>query len=123
MRNENELQNTVDGNGDLMESTESRVTVHPPVDIYEGEDAYRVVADMPGLRSDQFSISLDHEMLIVEAQSDVDGLPPLHYLRKFRVVSGLDPSQVSADYQLGVLTIKLPKPATLKPRKITVSAG
>jgi len=95
----------------------------PPVDILESADEYLVLADMPGLKTDAIVVKLERELLSVEGKSEIDGLQPILYRRDFRVVNGLDPAAIRAEYKQGTLEVHLPKPATLKPRRITVSAG
>ena len=119
-----ELETRNEENTELTEneSTERR-SYQAPVDILESDDNYVVVSDMPGVDPAGISIRLDQEMLIIEADSDVEGLEPIQYRRIFRVVRGLDPEGVNADYKQGVLTVSLPKPPSHKPRQITVTAG
>jgi len=104
------------------EGNETRLGT-PPVDIYEREDAFLVVADMPGLTPESIDIELDNDKLSIEATSNIDGLDPVRYERVFRVVRGLDPEGVEAKYDTGVLTVTLPKPTSHVPRRITVTSG
>lgn len=121
----NELEKQNEENAAELEQGEAneRRAFQSPVDIMEDENNYMVVADMPGLDPNRINIRLDQEMLVIEGDSEVDGLDPVLYRRVFRVVSGLDPEGVKADYKQGVLSVTLPKPASHKPRKITVTAG
>jgi len=95
----------------------------PPVDIFESPDEYLLVADMPGVDPSKITVRLDQDTLVVEGDSAVAGFDPLRYRRAFRVMRGLEPEAVKADYKLGVLTVHLPKPASHKPRRITVTAS
>ena len=98
-------------------------TFRPPVDIFENADAYVVEADMPGILPDDVVVNLERDTLLIEGKSQTEGLEPLLYQRTFRVMRGLDPTAVTAGYQNGVLTVRLPKPESHKPRSITVTAG
>lgn len=121
----NELEKKNEENAAELEQGEAneRRAYQAPVDILEDDNNYMVVADMPGLDPTRISIRLDQEMLVIEGDSEIDGLDPVLYRRVFRVVRGLDPDGVKADYKQGVLSVTLPKPISHKPRKITVTAG
>jgi HSP20 family molecular chaperone IbpA len=45
------------------------------------------------------------------------------YRRSFRLGEGFDASQISAEYRRGVLTIRVPRLASVRPRKVPVSAS
>ena len=121
---DNEMNKNNEQNTELAEQeSRDQVTYQAPVDIMESSDGYVVVADMPGLDPTAITIRLDQEMLVIEGESTIDGLDPIRFRRMFRVVRGLDPEDVSADYKQGILTVTLPKPASHKPRQITVTAG
>ena len=95
--------------------------IQPDVDIEEGKDDYIVTVDMPGLDPKDIDLKLDKELLTVEARATIGGLMPRHYYRQFRVMRGLDAAQCRADYKLGVLTLRLAKPATAKPQQIKIA--
>ena len=78
---------------------------------------------MPGLQSSAIDVSLDKEQLFVEGISEVEDLQSVRFSRSFRVMPSLNPDEVRAEYKQGVLTVHLPKPAELTPRKIQVTAG
>ncbi len=96
-------------------------TAIPAVDIYEGADETWVVADLPGVKSGDVHIELEKNELRLRAKARAfaDG-DDFAYARSFRLPPGIDSDKVNADFKNGVLTLKLPKPAELKPRKIDV---
>jgi len=119
-----ELQSTAhEPNPEIIAAEKEIARLEPAVDILESTDEYLVVADMPGLKPDAIVVKLERELLTVEGKSEVEGLIPLLFRRDFRVVSGLDPDHIRAEYKQGVLAVHLPKPPTSKPRRISVSAG
>lgn len=105
-----------------VEETDHRL-IHPPVDIFEGDDAFLLVADMPGMDPEGIDVRLERDTLHVEGKSDLEVFEPLHFKRAFRVLRGLDPAAITASYKLGVLTVRLPKPDSIRPRTIQVVAG
>jgi HSP20 family molecular chaperone IbpA len=93
----------------------------PAVDIYENDDGFLVVADMPGVKAGDLSIHLDHPTLTVEGRQD--GETPLLFERSFTVPDTVEASGIDAKISDGVLHIVLKKSEASKPRKIAVTAG
>jgi HSP20 family protein len=104
-----------------LERMESRRAVIPPIDIFEGENETWLVADLPGVGKDDLEIELQANELRLRAHAAgrFDDAP-FDYVRAFRLPPGIEGDKVSADLKDGVLTLKLPKPAELKPRRIDV---
>jgi len=108
----------------------SRPATLPLVDIFETKDAYILEAEMPGVTREGLEVLLDNnELTIVGRRSATVKLGETLYresrLTDFRRVFSLDPtietSQISAQVEQGLLTLKLPKAEQVKPRKITVT--
>lgn len=94
--------------------------IQPDVDIEETNNDYILSVDMPGLDPKDIDVKLDKDVLTVEAKAEIEGLAPRHYYRQFRVMKGLDASLCRADYKLGVLSLRLAKPAVAKPQQIKI---
>jgi len=102
----------------------------PLVDIYETRDAFVLALDLPGARRDAISLSVHKGVLSVKADvhihqiaQDAGGLRELRtpgYYRSFRIGEGIDVTTIDAQYDLGVLTVKLLKSPELKPREIPI---
>lgn len=92
----------------------------PSVDIYENGDEFLVVADLPGARSESVEVRLDKENLSISARREAGADGGGEYRRTFLVPRGIDASQITAEMKQGVLTLRLPKGAALKPRTIQV---
>jgi HSP20 family protein len=114
MQKKNESEN--------VERFNSRQSESPPVDVYEGNEETWLVADLAGVTKNDLAIEIENGELRFHAQSRpfVEGEAPIDWSRAFRIPSGIDGSKVTADLRDGVLVLKLPKPAELKPRKIEV---
>lgn len=119
MSNEN-TQMTTQRNTEALE-THAR-TFAPPVDVYEGRDETWLVADLPGVSKDALNIEIENNELRFRAKAKpfLEGEEPFEWARAFRIPTGIDGDKVTADLREGVLVLKLPKPAELKPRKIEV---
>lgn len=116
----------------LTEDTRPGLVFRPDVDILEHEDAYVILADMPGTREDQVDVRLDQGVLTLDAHSaeapDEERLRHAEfrsggYHREFRISEDIDAERVSARMRNGVLELRLPKTAETQPRRITVEAA
>ena len=102
----------------------------PTTDIFETEDALTVVMEVPGVNNEAVDISVENEVLKIEAKIDpskYDGMEPLyteynvgHFARSFTLSNKIDQQQISAKLEDGVLTLTLKKAKEAVPRKISV---
>lgn len=101
----------------------------PAVDIFENEAAMTLVADLPGVPKDRLSLGIDKGVLTIEAlapaASEEGGLfcefGTTGYYRRFQLPDTLEFDKVAADLKDGVLTVRMPKAAAARPRKIEVT--
>lgn len=109
---------------DKAEKLAARPTYAPPVDIYENKDEIMIVADLPGVLREDLAIQLDKDELTIAApHAATKNQRAFDYKRTFVVPRGIDAERIGASLQHGVLTLTLPKSASMKPRQITVRAG
>ncbi len=102
----------------------------PMTDIYETQDALKVIVEMPGVEKDNIDVRVEDGVLNVEGRLDLgkyQGLLPLyteynvgHYSRSFRLSNKIDQSKIGAEMKDGVLSLTLPKMEDAKPRTIRV---
>jgi HSP20 family protein len=105
--------------------------VSPYTDIYENRDAYVLMLDMPGAGKDSIRVTLDRNELVVQASVGPyhgENATMLHnelrktsYYRVFNLGNGIERTNVDAQFEHGVLTIKLYKSEQLKPREIRIN--
>lgn len=99
----------------------------PPVDVFENADGFLMRADMPGVGTDALEVELDKGLLTVRGRRalkpGVEDGPYMEYRRRFHVPKDIDPAQVAARFERGVLEVRLPKSEATKPRKIQVVVG
>ena len=104
----------------------------PPVDIYEDEHTITVKMEVPGIDEKDIDVRIEGNTLTVHGERKLEKEEKeenfrrveRHYgsfTRSFTLPGSVDPGQVSADYDKGVLKIKLPKKAEAKPQQIKVS--
>jgi HSP20 family protein len=104
-----------------------------PVDVYETEDAFVVKAFMPGLTPDQLNVSIEQNTVIIHGEPgsfEHQDLRPIvretnigAFTRQFTLPVPIDADKVNAELVNGVLTLRLPKVASAKPRKIRINAS
>jgi HSP20 family protein len=108
--------------------------VFPLVNVTEDQNAYYVRAELPGVKTDELSISVTGETLTLSGERKLPGeSEKASYHRRereagafSRVISlptRLDVEQVNAHAEDGVLTVVLPKAESAKPRQIAVKAS
>lgn len=97
--------------------------VNPLVDIYENQDEYLFIADMPGVEQSSLAVNYDRGVLTLEGLRLLDASRALNYWRSFRVPRGIDTEKISAELQAGVLQVHLPKASSAKPRTIPITVG
>lgn len=104
-----------------------------PVAADAREDATSIVLELavPGVTPDSIEVVAENGVLTVRgafpSRESTDGettllaeRPTGAFTRRFRLPKGVDPEQVTANHALGVLTIRIAKPAPAQPRRITV---
>jgi len=107
--------------------------MRPPVDVWEDKDGITLCADMPGVSRDRLNLRVDGNSLIVEGQLKLelaDYAEALYadvrssvYRRSFALSGELETEKIEANLKDGVLTVRIPKRAELRPKKIEVKVG
>lgn len=102
----------------------------PPVDIYQSENAFVVIAEMPGVDESSVDITLEKCILTIQGESHREILegyrlvrseaPNGNYRRMFRLSEEVDLERADAVMKDGVLRLTLPKHENARPRKISV---
>jgi HSP20 family protein len=101
----------------------------PLTDIEETEDAYLVELDLPGVRRDDIDITVNERSIVVEGERKEKERVGILRRRtrtvgrfRFEVLlpGAIEEEGVSAHIDNGVLTVRIPKAATGRPRHIEV---
>ena len=106
----------------------------PAMDLVETDEDFVLRADLPGLGEDDVNIELEDNVLtvsgqrIAEHEERKEGYYRVErssgsFSRSLTLPEGVDPEKVNANFDRGVLEIRIPKPEQRKPRKVTISAG
>ncbi|MEA2228610.1 MAG: hypothetical protein QOF04_2240 [Solirubrobacteraceae bacterium] len=130
-----ELQELQEQMGEMMQrmmSSEHGGPWVPLVDIEETDDAWVVEAEVPGARRDDIDVDVGDSELVVTGEikeRERKGILRRKTRRvgrfEFRVTlpGPTDPSNVEADLDDGVLTIRIPKPQASRAHRIEVRSG
>jgi len=106
----------------------------PAMDLVETTDAFVLKADLPGLGEDDFGIEVENDVLTIsgdrksEHEAQHEGYYRLErasgaFSRSLSLPDGIDPEAVKATFEHGVLTVRVPKPAQAKPRRVKIGVG
>lgn len=116
-----------------LERTRERQCFIPKTDIYENEQGIVIVADLPGVNRDSVDITLDKDILTIEAFADsqvYEGLSvtyseyvPGDFRRQFRLTREVDQDKIDAVVADGILKLTLPKAEIAKIKKIPIKTS
>jgi HSP20 family protein len=106
----------------------------PPVDIYEDEHNITLKIEVPGINENDIDVRIENNTLTVHGERKVEKDEKEEnfrrierqygsFTRSFTLPNSVDPGQVSAHYDKGVLKINLTKKAEAKPKQIKVNVG
>lgn len=115
------------------ERTRSGKVFVPKTDIIETEHEILVLSDMPGVDEKSLDITLENKELTIQGfvhQDVPDGFNLTYgeyeigdYYRTFTISDDIDRDKIEAQFQQGVLRLKLPKAEVAKARKIEINAS
>jgi HSP20 family molecular chaperone IbpA len=116
-----------------VESRRGRVVHVPRVDVLEGAEDFRIVADLPGVGPGGVEVTVERNVLTVVGRAErkapegyrhvYGAAPATEYRRVFTLSDAVDSSAIEASMKHGILTLRLPKARALRPRKISIAAA
>lgn len=102
-----------------------------PMDAYRDKDVFYVHFDLPGIRAESITLTVEHNVLTVRAErlpARADGgemliaeRPAGTFSREVILGEALDAGRITADYAAGVLTLTIPVRESAKPHSIRVT--
>lgn len=99
------------------------------INIREEDDAYVLSALVPGLKAEDLNIQVLEDVLLIEGEHKQDEseylwqeLPHGSFTRSLRLPAVIDAEHVEAKIAEGVLTLKLPKAESARPKKINITS-
>lgn len=102
----------------------------PLVDVIENEEAYEVIAEIPGMNKEDIHLAVEDNVLTISGEktshSAENATCHRHerssgkFERSFRLPKEVNAKDIKAAYTSGVLTVTLPKAAEAKPKQISI---
>ncbi|MFZ1291570.1 MAG: Hsp20/alpha crystallin family protein [Melioribacteraceae bacterium] len=112
------------------EALEKESWVAPLIDIYETNEDYFLVANMPGVNKEDVKIKVEDGDLVIMGRINysevlskkylLKEIDPSNYYRKFKLSESVNEEKIIANLENGRLTIHLPKVERVKPRTIEI---
>ncbi|WP_406513874.1 Hsp20/alpha crystallin family protein [Streptomyces sp. NBC_00161] len=105
-----------------------------PMDAYRDGDTYVIAFDVPGVSADAIDIDVERNQLTVKAerrptansenvQMELSERPLGVFSRQIMLADTLDSENITADYDAGVLTLRIPIAERVKRRKVAVGTA
>jgi len=105
----------------------------PAIDMYQTDDEVVVKAALPGIKADEVQINVTGDILTIkgEVKHEEEKKDKSWHIREQRwgsfersimLPTGVISDKAKADFENGILTVRLPKSEEAKPRTITVKA-
>jgi HSP20 family protein len=121
------------GGGSREESLTAGAFV-PPVDIYEDEHSVQLKLEVPGIAEKDLDIRVENNVLTVsgerkfEQEQKEENFHRVErrygsFTRSFTLPNTVSTDDIQANYEQGVLNIRLAKRAEAKPKQIKVNVG
>jgi HSP20 family protein len=107
----------------------------PAVDIKETEGELRVELELPGLKPEDVEITAENGILTIRGEKrserKEDEQSRYHlvertygsFMRTFQLPQGIDEAQIAAEFDNGILSLRIPKTALPQPRRIQINPG
>jgi HSP20 family protein len=106
----------------------------PAMDLVEDKNDLVLRADLPGLSEDDVDIEVKDGVLTIsgerktEEKKEEEGYYRVErafgrFSRSLTLPDGIDPEQVKAKFDNGVLEVRIPKPEERKPHRVSIGKG
>jgi HSP20 family protein len=105
----------------------------PAMDLVETDEHLVLKADLPGLEKDDVNIEIKDDVLTISGERKAhheerkDGYHRVErayggFSRSLSLPQGVDADKVQADFDKGVLEVRIPKPAERRPHRVQIGA-
>jgi len=118
--------------GSMLGTATTARTFDPPIDVRVSETEFVFVCDVPGVKREDLDITLEKRVLTIKGSRKFDGRENEQvalrrgygsFSRAFSLPDSVDDANLTANLADGVLTVRVPKVAKAKPRKIQIADG
>jgi HSP20 family protein len=104
------------------------------MDLVEEGQEFVLRADLPGVSEDDVNVELQDNVLTISGRRESEQDDRRHgyyrveratgtFSRALTLPSGIDPDNIKASFDNGVLEVRVPKPEERKPRKVSIDVG
>ena len=100
------------------------------INVREADDAYVLSALVPGLKSDELNIQVLEDVVRIQGEYKLDEsnylvreLPNGSFTRTLRLPAAIEADHVEADITDGVLTLRLPKAESARPKQLKIKSN
>jgi HSP20 family protein len=104
-----------------------------PLDIREVDGSYQIQAPVPGFKPEEVDVTFSEGVLKIEARHAEQSTQQLggwlrrevaygNYQRSLQLPGDISETDITADFENGILTVNVPKVPRPQPKKIEVSA-
>jgi HSP20 family protein len=104
-----------------------------PLDAWRAGEEFVVCFDLPGVSPEAIDVDVERDVLTVraerrpaapgEAKMEISERPLGAFSRRLFLGDALDAENIKADYDAGVLTLRIPVAEKAKPRKVQITPG
>ncbi len=127
------LQRAMDGvmSNDWFGSRTSGSGAFPAVNVFNDGEDYVLVAELPGVRKEDLDVQVRGDTLRIQGKKTIayDEGASVHrrersagqFDRTLTLPAEIDAGKVTADYRDGLLTLRLPRAESAKPRTVAIN--
>jgi HSP20 family protein len=120
------------GSGDpWFSGSTSNQNTFPPINIFQDENKYVLVAEIPGIKSDEVNIEIHRNRVRLSGEKKIHYGDEVSVHRRerqagkfdrtFTTPFEIDADNVKAEYRDGILALSLPRAEQDKPRSIKIN--
>jgi HSP20 family protein len=107
----------------------------PPVDIKESENDIHIDLELPGLKPEDVEITAENGVLTIRGEKRTERKEGEEgryhvversygsFMRSFTLPQGVDENQIHAEFNDGVLGVRIPKTALPQPKRIQIGGN
>ncbi|MCB9765078.1 MAG: Hsp20/alpha crystallin family protein [Alphaproteobacteria bacterium] len=98
------------------------------LDLFESDDAFLVIAEVPGVRAEDLELSVEKDTLSLSATTTEPEpgrvverqFAPVTWRRSLKLPDGIDAERITARFEDGLLRVDLPRSAAQRRRRIPI---
>lgn len=118
--------------GSMLGTATSTRTFDPSIDVHASDNEVVFVCDVPGIKQDDLEVILENHVLTIKGTRKFGGKENEQVMlgraygsfsRAYTLPDYVDDANLVASLADGVLTVRIPKQAKAKPKKIQITNG